>query len=149
MKKILLTFTAIASIILASCGGNNDAESDLDSMFDDLQEMTDEADYGTDETDTETDTETETETETTDESSPSDEWNSVLDDYEAYVDDYVSLIKKQKADPADMSIMTEYQQLMQKGSEWSTKMSEMSADFGPEQLSRMQEIQMKLSKAAM
>ena len=149
MKKILLTFTAISSIILASCGGNNDAESDLDSMFDDLQEMTDEADYGTDETDTETDTETETETETTDESSPSDEWNSVLDDYEAYVDDYVSLIKKQKADPADMSIMTEYQQLMQKGSEWSTKMSEMSADFGPEQLSRMQEIQMKLSKAAM
>ena len=149
MKKILLTFTAISSIILASCGGNNDAESDLDSMFDDLQEMTDEADYGTDETDTETDTETETETETTDESSPSDEWNSVLDDYEAYVDDYVSLIKKQKADPADMSIMTEYQQLMQKGSEWSTKMSEMSADFGPEQLSRMQKIQMKLSKAAM
>ncbi len=145
MKKILLTFTAISSIILASCGGNNDAESDLDSMFDDLQEMTDEADYGTDETVTET----ETETETTDESSPSDEWNSVLDDYEAYVDDYVSLIKKQKADPADMSIMTEYQQLMQKGSEWSTKMSEMSADFGPEQLSRMQEIQMKLSKAAM
>lgn len=45
--------------------------------------------------------------------------------------------------------MTEYQDLMQKGTEWSTKMSEMSSEFGPEQLSRMQKIQMKLSKAAM
>jgi hypothetical protein len=72
-----------------------------------------------------------------------------LADYEEYVDDYVSLIKKQKADPTDMSIMTECQELMQKGTEWSSKMTEMSSSFGPEQLTRMQEIQSKLSKAAL
>jgi hypothetical protein len=58
------------------------------------------------------------------------------------------LIKKQKADPADRSIMTEYQSLMEKGQEWSTKMSEISSEFGVEQLARMQEIQGKIAKAA-
>ena len=145
MKKQLLTFAAISTLILASCGGSNEVESELDSLLDEI-EMMDETE---DETDTDTDEETEVETEITEESSSSDEWNSVLDDYEAYVDDYTAIIKKQKANPTDMSIMTEYQDLMQRGTEWSTKMTEMSSNFGPEQLSRMQQIQAKLSKAAM
>lgn len=84
-----------------------------------------------------------------DESSASDEWNEVLDGYEDYVDDYVAIIKKQKADPSDMTIMTEYQELMQKGTTWTTKMSEMSSDFGAEQVTRMLEIQSKLASAAL
>jgi len=145
MKKQLLTFAAISTMILASCGGSNEVESDLDSLLDEI-EMTNEAEN---ETVVDNDDESESNTEITDDSSSSDEWDSVLDGYESYVDDYVAIIKKQKANPADMSIMTEYQELMQKGTEWSTKMSEMSSNFGPEQLSRMQEIQAKLSKAAM
>lgn len=145
MKKQLLTFAAISTMILASCGGSNEVESDLDSLLDEI-EMTDETEN---ETVMDKDDESESNTEITDDSSSSDEWDSVLDDYETYVDDYVAIIKKQKENPADMSIMTEYQELMQKGTEWSTKMSEMSSNFGPEQLSRMQEIQAKLSKAAM
>lgn len=84
-----------------------------------------------------------------DESSASDEWNEVLDGYEDYVDDYVAIIKKQKADPSDMNLMTQYQELMQKGTTWATKMSEMSSDFGTEQLTRMLEIQSKLASAAL
>ncbi|MGB1103320.1 MAG: DUF6591 domain-containing protein [Crocinitomicaceae bacterium] len=145
MKKQLLTFAAISTMILASCGGSNEVESDLDSLLDEI-EMTDETEN---ETVMDKDDESESNTEITDDSSSSDEWDSVLDDYESYVDDYVAIIKKQKENPADMSIMTEYQELMQKGTEWSTKMSEMSSNFGPEQLSRMQEIQAKLSEAAM
>ena len=145
MKKQLLTFAAISTMILASCGGSNEVESDLDSLLDEI-EMTDETEN---ETVIDKDDESESNTEITDDSSSSDEWDSVLDDYESYVDDYVAIIKKQKENPADMSIMTEYQELMQKGTEWSTKMSEMSSNFGTEQLSRMLEIQEKLSKAAM
>jgi hypothetical protein len=145
MKKQLLTFAAISTMILASCGGSNEVESDLDSLLDEI-EMTDETEN---ETAIDKDDESESNTEIIDDSSSSDEWDSVLDDYESYVDDYVAIIKKQKENPADMSIMTEYQELMQKGTEWSTKMSEMSSNFGPEQLSRMLEIQAKLSKAAM
>ena len=84
-----------------------------------------------------------------DESSASDEWNEVLDGYEDYVDDYVAIIKKQKADPSDMNLMTQYQELMQKGTTWATKMSEMSSDFGAEQVTRMLEIQSKLASAAL
>lgn len=145
MKKQLLTFAAISTMILASCGGSNEVESDLDSLLDEI-EMTDETEN---ETVIDEDDESESNTEIIDDSSSSDEWDSVLDDYESYVDDYVAIIKKQKENPADMSIMTEYQELMQKGTEWSTKMSEMSSNFGTEQLSRMLEIQEKLSKAAM
>jgi len=145
MKKQLLTFAAISTMILASCGGSNEVESDLDSLLDEI-EMTDETEN---ETAIDKDDESESNTEIIDDSSSSDEWDSVLDDYESYVDDYVAIIKKQKENPTDMSIMTEYQELMQKGTEWSTKMSEMSSNFGPEQLSRMLEIQAKLSKAAM
>lgn len=145
MKKQLLTFAAISTMILASCGGSNEVESDLDSLLDEI-EMTDETEN---ETVIDKDDESESNTEIIDDSSSSDEWDSVLDDYESYVDDYVAIIKKQKENPADMSIMTEYQELMQKDTEWSTKMSEMSSNFGPEQLSRMLEIQAKLSTAAM
>lgn len=145
MKKQLLTFAAISTMILASCGGSNEVESDLDSLLDEI-EMTDETEN---ETVIDEDDESESNTEIIDDSSSSDEWDSVLDDYESYVDDYVAIIKKQKENPTDMSIMTEYQELMQKGTEWSTKMSEMSSNFGTEQLSRMLEIQEKLSKAAM
>ena len=124
MKKQLLTFAAISTMILASCGGSNEVESDLDSLLDEI-EMTDETEN---ETVIDKDDESESNTEIIDDSSSSDEWDSVLDDYESYVDDYVAIIKKQKENPADMSIMTEYQELMQKGTEWSTKMSEMSSE---------------------
>jgi hypothetical protein len=75
------------------------------------------------------------------------EWDEYLDDYEEYMDDYIELMKNMKDDPSDMSILTEYQSLMEKGQEWSTKMSDASGDFGVEQLARMQEIQAKMLKA--
>jgi len=140
-KQNLLILSGIIAMTLASCGGSTETEAQdsHDDLMENYEENLEETDASTQED----------EVEIADDSSPSDEWNETLDDYEEYVDDYVSLIKKQKADPTDMSIMTEYQELMQKGTKWSTKMSEMSSDFGPEQLSRMQKIQSKLSKAAL
>lgn len=140
-KQNLLILSGIIAMTLASCGGSTETEAQdsLDDLMENYEENLEETDASTQED----------EVEIADDSSPSDEWNETLDDYEEYVDEYVSLIKKQKADPTDMSIMTEYQELMQKGTKWSTKMSEMSSDFGPEQLSRMQKIQSKLSKAAL
>lgn len=145
MKKQLLTLAAISTVALASCGGSNEEEiqNELNLLESEVNDMIED---DSEEDDSSIDME---EVESTDETSSSDEWSKVLDDYESYVDDYTALIKKQKADPTDMSIMTEYQQLMQKGTEWSTKMSEISSEFGPKELTRMQEIQTKLSKAAM
>ena len=75
------------------------------------------------------------------------EWDEFLDDYEEYMDDYIELMKNMKDDPSDMSILTEYTEFAQKSTEWATKMSNASGDFGPEQLARMQEIQAKMVKA--
>jgi hypothetical protein len=141
-KQNLLILAGITAMTLASCGGSTET-IEPGEAFDDMMET-----YQQDDEEPEVSSD-EDEMEVVDESSASDEWNETLDGYEDYVDDYVALIKKQKADPTDMSIMTEYQELMQKGTEWSTKMSEMSSDFGPEQLTRMQEIQAKLSKGIM
>ena len=65
--------------------------------------------------------------------------------YNNYTDIYNKII----SDELDMTIMTKYQELMQKGSIWTAKMSEMSSDFGAEQLTRMLEIQSKLASAAL
>jgi hypothetical protein len=141
-KEKLFLAALIGSMALVSCGGEEEKAPKKEV----LNEWSDDSDQSDEEeTDVSMD---ETEVETSEEESPSDEWNEVLDGYEDYVDDYSAILKKQKADPTDMSIMTEYQALMQKGSEWSTKMSEMSSSFGPEQLTRMQSIQSKLMSAA-
>ncbi|MCR9172902.1 MAG: hypothetical protein NXI10_10435 [bacterium] len=140
MKKHFLIFGVISAMLLASCGGSDDQENQDDAAQDDM-EMTDE--NGSDE-----DMDQE-EMDSSDDSYSAEDWDEVLDDYEEYVDTYISIIKKQKADPTDMSILTEYQELVKQGTEWSKKMGEMSSDFGQEQLTRMQEIQEKLAKAAM
>ena len=144
MKKQLLVLAAVSTVALASCGGSSEEEiqNELNQLESEVSDMI--------EDDSEDDSSVDMEeTESTDENSSSDEWNKVLDDYESYVDDYTALIKKQKADPMDMSILNDYQELTQKGTEWSTKMAEISSEFGPKELTRMQEIQTKLSKAAM
>ena len=142
--KTTTNILAICLIVfgLASCGGSDENTQDALDKLEEMSEDLDKMDENEDEEDEEEDMDEE------DESDASAEWDEVLNDYEEYVDDYVAIIKKQKADPTDMSIMTEYTELMQKGTEWSTKMSEISSEFGPEQLTRMQEIQAKLSKAA-
>ena len=142
--KTTTNILAICLIVfgLASCGGSDENTQDALDKLEEMSEGLDKMDENEDEEDEEEDMDEE------DESDASAEWDEVLNDYEEYVDDYVAIIKKQKADPTDMSIMTEYTELMQKGTEWSTKMSEISSEFGPEQLTRMQEIQAKLSKAA-
>jgi len=141
-KQRLLIVAGITAITFASCGGaeeNPIPNEGSNEMMEMGQPDEDEYDYSSDVD----------EMKSSDESSTSDEWNEVLDGYEDYVDDYVAIIKKQKADPSDMTIMTKYQELMQKGSIWTAKMSEMSSDFGAEQLTRMLEIQSKLASAAL
>lgn len=147
MKKILSVF--VLALVLASCGDSTETagDNDSDSTKNDVESSTTEVDpVAEDESNYSSD---EDEMETSDESSASDEWNEVLDGYEDYVSDYVAIIKKQKEDPSDMTIMNEYLELMQKGTAWTTKMSEMSSDFGVEQVTRMLEIQSKLATAAL
>ena len=78
----------------------------------------------------------------------SEEWNDILNDYEHYVNSYIAFIKKKKENPTDMAIINEYQELMQEGTEWTSKRTKASSELEFAQLSRMQQIQLKLAAAA-
>ena len=84
-----------------------------------------------------------------DEEGDSEAMSDFLDDYEDYVNDYVKIIEKMKADPEDMSIMTDYSNMMGKSTKWASDMQKISGGFGSEEMARMLEIQKKLAKAAM
>ena len=161
MKRTnLFAILSLIAIVMASCGGAEEKSSWEDAMdeamseYDDaMDEISDEIDYSTDDVvETETDddvVETETDDEGNLEEGDSGEWDSFLDDYESYADDYIAVLKKQKADPTDMSIMTDMAALAPKAAEWSTKMSEAAATLNAEQAGRMYEIQKKLAAAVM
>ena len=152
MKRTnLFAILSLIAIVMASCGGAEEKSSWEDAMdeamseYDDaMDEISDEIDYSTDDV-----VETETDDEGNLEEGDSGEWDSFLDDYESYADDYIAVLKKQKADPTDMSIMTDMAALAPKAAEWSTKMSEAAATLNAEQAGRMYEIQKKLAAAVM
>ncbi|MBT5403202.1 MAG: hypothetical protein HOL28_07125 [Crocinitomicaceae bacterium] len=161
MKKInLFAILSMMAIVLVSCGGAEEKSSWEDAMDeamseyeDALDEISDEIDYSSDDVvETET-TDDAVETETTDEGDPdegdSGEWDSLLDDYESFADDYIAALKKQKADPTDMSVMTDMAALAPKAAEWSTKMSEAGATLSAEQAGRYTKIGNKIAAAVM
>jgi hypothetical protein len=68
-----------------------------------------------------------------------------LKSYEAYVDKYIVIIKKMKANPADASIMGDYTQLMGQAAKWATMPDDCSGDMAF--LAKFTKMQTKLSKA--
>lgn len=72
----------------------------------------------------------------------------MLDDYDKYVDQYLLFIGKM-GDRSDMSVMSEYPALIEKGQQWTESMerAEHEQDFTPAQMRRMLEIQNKMTQA--
>ena len=73
------------------------------------------------------------------------ECDEYLAGYEKFMDNYITILKKQQADPSDMSIMTEYMSIMTEGTEWASKTPDCT---DMEFLGRLMEIQMKIANAA-
>jgi hypothetical protein len=148
MKKTnLFAILSMIAIVLASCGGAEEKSSWEDAM----DEIIDEIDYSSDDVEETETTDDVVGTETTDDGDSdegdSSEWDSLLDDYESFADDYIAAIKKQKADPTDMSVMTDMAALAPNAAKWSTKMSEAAATLNADQAGRMMDIQKKLAAA--
>lgn len=83
---------------------------------------------------------------TTKKSSSSSDWREFLKDYEAWVDDYIEIIKKYKSNPSDMSILSEYTDMVSKASEWSTKAYDFDIEDTDEYLEYMNELNKILKK---
>ena len=79
-------------------------------------------------------------------SSSSQDWDAMLDSYEEYVDNYISLLKK--AANGDKSAMAEYPALMKKAQEFSNKMKNAQGSMSASQLARYTKISTKMLKAA-
>lgn len=79
--------------------------------------------------------------------SSSNDWDSILDDYEKYIDKYIKLYKKAKN--GDTSALTEYPALLEKAQSLADKLSKAQSDFKPAQASRFLKLQQKLTNAAL
>ena len=73
------------------------------------------------------------------------ECDEYLAGYEKFMDNYITILKKQQADPSDMSIMEEYMSIMTEGTEWASKTPDCT---DMEFLEKLMEIQMKMANAA-
>lgn len=75
------------------------------------------------------------------------DFDKVLDNYEAYVDEYIKFVKK--AAEGDMSALSQYPTLMEKAKKLDQRLTKSKGDLTPEQVNRMMQIQLKMTKAAM
>ncbi len=80
------------------------------------------------------------------ETSSSDDWDSVLDDYEEYVDSYIRLFKK--AQNGDLSAMSEYASMLDKANSLSNKLEKAEDSMTSKQLARYEKITLKMASVA-
>ncbi len=57
------------------------------------------------------------------------DWKQFLKDYEAWVDDYIKIIKKYNANPNDMTIFADYTKMLSKSAEWAERADEIEEEL--------------------
>ena len=132
MKKMYLVFTVLFMAVMVSCSSGGDSKKV--SSFD--EERSSEATESSEESANETFSNTET---------PN--WDDLLDSYEQFVDQYISLVKK--ASKGDVTAIAEYPSVMEKATEFAEKMKGAQSDMSSSQWARYMEITNKMSKAAL
>ena len=132
MRKLqLIGFALMAVMFLASCGEENNNTIKTESpTIDEVEETIDDVKETIDDVENV--------------SSNNSECDEFLEGYENFMDKYIAIIKKQKADPADMSIMTEYATIITEASKWAGKTPDCTdAEF----VAKLSKIQMKIANA--
>ena len=86
------------------------------------EDLTDEDDSSVDET---ASSETENDTTTGDDA----EWKQFLKDYEAWVDDYIAIVKKYKDNPSDMTILSDYTEMVSEMADWTERADEIELEL--------------------
>ena len=57
------------------------------------------------------------------------EWKEFLAEYEAWVDEYIALMKKYKANPTDLTILADYTKMVEELADWQADADEMEAEL--------------------
>lgn len=79
-------------------------------------------------------------------SSDDEDWDAILDSYEEYVDDYISLMKKAKN--GDMDALSEYPSILKDAQELNDKLQNAQGSMSSSQVSRYAKITNKMTQAA-
>jgi len=151
MKKVMTIFGAvlIASTILTSCGESKSNEPEKTTESTPKTEPTKAEDKTTEKATTEQTTTEQTTTEqaTTEEKSSKSgsDCDQFIKDYEEYVNSYIALAKKVKANPSDMSIMKEYADMTAKASTMDTDAKNCT---DPKYAAKLAKIAAKMATAA-
>lgn len=149
MNKLPFTgFAFMAVMFLASCGGGDVESAISDStseIEEDYEEVSNEIEEAYEEMSNEIEDAYEEMSNEVVVSSNNAECDEFLEGYENFMDNYIVILKKSKADPTDMSIMTEYMSLMTEASEWTSKTPDCT---DMEFLLKLSKIQMKMTTAA-
>ena len=73
--------------------------------------------------------ETTKETTSTQSSTDEKQWKQFLEDYEDWIDDYIKIVKKYSENPTDVSILSDYTEMITELAEWQTKAEEMEEEL--------------------
>lgn len=76
--------------------------------------------------------------------SSSDDCSDFLDEYEEFVNDYIAIVKKYKADPTDMSVLEDYQEMVEKATDMQKEAKNCK---GSKYVKRVNQLNQKLAKA--
>ena len=57
------------------------------------------------------------------------EWKQFIKDYNAWVDEYIKIVKKYKANPTDLSIMTDYTKMISEMTDWAERSEKLEEEL--------------------
>ncbi len=144
MKKTVLSVSlAIAMGLLASCGGESasNQETSTNTSTNKVEKTTETVEK---QETVETTIEKREESTPVVEETTEDDCSAFLDEYEEFVDDYIDVLKKYKANPSDMSILSDYQEMAAKATEMQNDAKNCSS---AKYANRVNKITQKLTKA--
>jgi len=141
MKKAqIFMLVALTAILLSSCG--NQSKTNAVEIDNSVPEMTESVNSSsaaetpavTKEDEQVVDSKVESVSENTSSQSVivehgEEKWRVFIKEYEAFVDEYIELVKKYKENPADLSILSEYTATATKMAEWTQKSNEVQDEL--------------------
>ena len=134
LKKILAMLLAFVMMLsLTACGGNkptdNDAEPDDGKKQERVTEEPEETEEPKEtEEPEETDEPAETEEPTEEPEEVSADFKAAMDAYEAFIDEYITFIKKYEEEGRPLSMLSEYTELMTQYTEFAETMAAYNGD---------------------
>lgn len=133
MKK-LLSIAAVLTLVLslAACGN----------------ETKDGAKNNTDTASVETSKDTEKSVDSAEEESLDTEWKQFLQDYEEWVDKYIEITKEYKDNPSDLSVLSDYTDMMTELTEWASKTEKMEKELENASSAELAEYSAELARIA-